>query len=132
MRRLRAYAVATALAACTAMAGAAEPPSNDVETWRDKGSEWDEPAPKPGYKGDPGRYPIYAQIFGLEGSATVGFVIDKHGRMKHILVLASAPAGVFEAACLDYVRTFRYGAQLKSGIPTVRKWSYTCRYKLAS
>lgn len=130
MRRARASVASIAMMGCVASVLAAEPPASDAETWPDRGPEWADAAPKPSFKGDPGGYPIYAQMFNLEGSATIGFAIDKHGRMKHFLVLASAPSGVFEAACLDYVRTFVYAPQMKSGSPSVRKWSYTCRYKL--
>ncbi|BCW87246.1 hypothetical protein sos41_03750 [Alphaproteobacteria bacterium SO-S41] len=120
------------LALATGIAAAEAPTTSDAEAWPDRGSGWAEPMPKPMHKGDPGSYPLYAQTFGSEGSATIGFIIDKEGEKKAMLVLASSPSGVFEAACLDYVNSFIYAPQVKDGSLASRKWSYTCRFKLGS
>jgi outer membrane biosynthesis protein TonB len=83
---------------------AAEPASDlpgKNTAWPEQGAEWEQPVPQLTEKGAPGDYPIYAQTFGLEGSATVGFIIDRSGRLGTFLLLGSAPAGVCLSAAKE-------------------------------
>ena len=97
----------------------------------ERGPEWSDPAPQPVTRAEPGGYPVYAQIMGIEGSATVGFTIDGTGKIRLPVLLASAPQGVFDYACLTFVGSFVYAPQRRSDMGGVhdRRWSFTCRYK---
>ena len=106
----------------------------DPENFPQRGPEWTDPAPEPVERNKPGAYPAYAQITGIEGSTTVGFTIDRKGKPRLMILLGSAPRGVFDSACLAHVRSFVYAPQTKNGgrIPQIRRWSFTCRYKFQS
>jgi outer membrane biosynthesis protein TonB len=103
---------------------------NFVDTFPDRDPAWNEPEPKPTERGNPGAYPLYAQLFGLEGFTTIGFVIERDGSQSGHTLLRSQPAGIFEASCLDYLATFKYAPQSQGTRVKERRWSYTCRYKL--
>ncbi len=97
-----------------------------------KDDSWVEPAPAIVSRGQIGDYPLFASMLQLEGYVTVIFWIDTKGAVKRPLLSEAQPAGLFEASCLDYVRTFKFKPQLRKEDedPTTRRWSYTCRYVL--
>lgn len=117
--------VALTMALATAAAGE---DGERVRRWH-----WQEPSPTPVSIADPGPYPVYAGLYGIEGWAKIGFQIGPKGEVWGFLILASSPAGVFEANCLDLVKTLRYRPQFRSdkSYPMSRSWSYTCKYQLA-
>ena len=97
-----------------------------------KGEEWAEPSPKTVSRGPVGAYPVFAELMGLTGSTTVIFWINPKGDVTRPLIHSSEPAGIFEASCLDYIRTFKYAPQVRadSTTPRTRRWSYKCNFKL--
>lgn len=131
--RSRRRGRATIALAILAAAGLAASAAGAAEQERIRRWHWRDPSPKPITPVDPAPYPLYAQLFGIEGWTKVGFQIDSNGEVWGFLIHASAPAGVFEAACLDVVKTLRYEPQYRSDktYPVSRSWTYTCNYKFA-
>ncbi len=97
-----------------------------------KGDGWADPLPKPISHADMGGYPVFAELLEISGSATIIFLIDAEGNVQRPLIQSSQPAGIFESACLDFVRSFKYAPQTRAGSygPVTRRWSYTCRFAL--
>ena len=65
--------------------------------------------PKPLSRPHP-EYPRYAVRNGVEGSVLVEFSIDAWGRVVAPRVIEATPAGIFDAAALEAVASWRYEA----------------------
>lgn len=53
-------------------------------------------------------YPAAARAAGIEGQVTVRYDVTAAGRVARAVVLAAEPPGVFEAAALATVRSWRF------------------------
>ena len=60
-------------------------------------------------------YPPAAKAAGIEGSVTVRYDVTAAGAVANARVVASAPAGVFDAAALAAVRQWRFRAAVVDG-----------------
>lgn len=61
-------------------------------------------------------YPPAAKAAGIEGSVTVRYDVTAEGAVANARVVASAPAGVFDAAALASVRQWRFRAAVVGGV----------------
>lgn len=62
-------------------------------------------------------YPPEARAQGIEGDVTVRYAISADGQVQQAEVVAAEPAGIFEAAALAAVRSWRYAAPVRDGQP---------------
>ena len=62
-------------------------------------------------------YPPESREAKVEGSVLVAYDVSEDGRVSNIRVLSSSPDGVFDGAAIDFVRTWRFQPQKRSGIP---------------
>lgn len=62
-------------------------------------------------------YPPQAKADGIEGRVTVAYGITADGRVVNARVVAAQPPGVFDAAALAAVRSWRYRAARDEGQP---------------
>lgn len=62
-------------------------------------------------------YPPQAKADGIEGRVTVAYGITVDGRVVNARVVAAEPPGVFDAAALAAVRSWRYRAARDAGQP---------------
>lgn len=62
-------------------------------------------------------YPTELRDANVEGSVLVAYTIDEDGEVRNIRVLSSTPADVFDEAAIDFVRTWRFQPQKRSGVP---------------
>jgi TonB family protein len=53
-------------------------------------------------------YPAEARAAGQEGYVVVRYAVDAEGRVRHPVVVAAEPAGVFDAAALRTVGAWRF------------------------
>jgi protein TonB len=72
----------------------------------------------------PPQYPYRARQRGIEGSATVRFLVSADGTTSDITVLSSEPAGVFDQAVVDAVARWRFEPGMLAGEP-VAAWVVT-------
>jgi len=54
------------------------------------------------------KYPSQAERAGIEGDVVVAFTLTPEGRTSNLEVIESTPPGVFDAAAMDAVRSWRY------------------------
>jgi TonB family protein len=78
-------------------------------------------------------YPEAAKQQGIEGYVVVGYDVDVEGRVVGARVVRSEPAGVFDEAALNAVRSWRFNPPLANGVkqPTLNLES-TLTFKLGS
>lgn len=62
-------------------------------------------------------YPPESREASVEGSVLVAYDVNEAGEVSNIRVLSSTPTGVFDAAAIDFVRTWRFQPQKRSGVP---------------
>ncbi len=72
----------------------------------------------------PPQYPYRARQRGIEGSATVRFLVNPDGVTSEITILSSEPAGVFDQAVIDAVSRWRFEPGVLAGHP-VASWVVT-------
>lgn len=60
-------------------------------------------------------YPFRARSMGIEGVVKVRFLVDVTGRAQHITILEATPAGVFENAVIQAVKSWRFEAATLEG-----------------
>ena len=60
-------------------------------------------------------YPLAAKAAGIEGLVVVRYDVSQDGRVINARVDESSPEGMFEAAALDAVRSWRYNPAVKDG-----------------
>ncbi len=76
-------------------------------------------------------YPQAAREAGIEGEVTVVYTVTAEGRVTDLRVLESEPAGVFDQAALDAVRTWRYRPLRSGGEPVeLTNVGSTLRFRL--
>ena len=63
------------------------------------------------------QYPAEARAAGVEGRVLVRYDITAQGRVANAVVVAATPKGVFEAAALAAVYTWRFRPALAGGKP---------------
>lgn len=64
------------------------------------------------------RYPPMLLAAGIQGSVTVRYVIDEHGRTdRESIEVMESPSRSFTQAAKDYVRSSRFQPALKGGQP---------------
>lgn len=86
-------------------------------------------APRP-LQRTPPDYPVRARAKGLEGSVDLSIRIGEDGSVRDVQVLASDPAGVFDEAARDAVRTWRFEPALYQGQPVPVRVQQTLRFAL--
>ena len=62
-------------------------------------------------------YPADALEQSIEGDVTVRYDVDTDGQVMNARVVRSHPAGVFDAAALNAVQSWRFNAPRVDGIP---------------
>ena len=62
-------------------------------------------------------YPTTARQQGIEGMVTVRYDVTADGAVENAAVEAATPPGVFDAAALAAVRTWRFNPPLRDGEP---------------
>ena len=62
-------------------------------------------------------YPPRAKAAGVEGRVLVRYDVDAEGRVRNAVVETAEPAGVFEAAALAAVRSWRFKPRYAGGAP---------------
>ena len=62
-------------------------------------------------------YPPESRDANVEGSVLVAYNVDEDGDVSDIRILSSTPVGVFDEAAIDFVRTWRFQPQKRSGVP---------------
>ena len=62
-------------------------------------------------------YPPQARAAGIEGRVLVRYDVTAEGRVENARVESAVPAGHFEAAALDAVRSWRFRPLLERGEP---------------
>lgn len=69
-------------------------------------------------------YPAEARADGLEGEVVVRYAVSKEGLVVNPVVASAEPPGVFDAAALAAVASWRYAAPIQNGqrvaVPDVR------------
>lgn len=62
-------------------------------------------------------YPPQARAAGVQGHVLVRYDVTAEGRVENARIESAAPAGYFEAAALDAVRSWRFRPLLERGKP---------------
>ena len=62
-------------------------------------------------------YPPDSRDAKVEGSVLVTYDVSEDGEVSNIRVLSSSPVGVFDQAAIDFVRTWRFQPQKRTGVP---------------
>ena len=60
-------------------------------------------------------YPTHARANGVEGRVLVRYVVTATGTVANAVVVESEPRGVFDAAALDAVRSWRFRPMVDRG-----------------
>lgn len=77
-------------------------------------------------------YPPAAKTDGIEGRVTVVYDIEVDGRVTHLSVVSSEPAGVFDQAALAAVSRWKFNPRRVDGDPKAsRRKQSTVTFKLA-
>lgn len=61
-------------------------------------------------------YPPEPHDAKVEGSVLVQYDVDEEGLVSNIRVISSSPTGVFDKAAVEFVRTWRFQPQKRSGV----------------
>ncbi|MCY4095246.1 MAG: energy transducer TonB [Gammaproteobacteria bacterium] len=64
-------------------------------------------------------YPPESRDANVEGSVLVAYTVNEDGEVSNVRVLSSTPEGVFDEAAIDFVRTWLFQPQKRSGVPEV-------------
>ena len=75
-------------------------------------------------------YPPEALRNRVEGWAEVEFTVDERGTTGDIVVVASEPQGVFDAAAAEAVAAWRYLPRVVNGRPVAQRTSVTLRFSV--
>ncbi|BBO82597.1 energy transducer TonB [Desulfosarcina ovata] len=75
-------------------------------------------------------YPMSARRRGIEGWVKVRFVVDEHGQVGNITILAAEPAGLFERSVERCVSAWRFKPGTVSGMPVRTSVETTIRFEL--
>lgn len=62
-------------------------------------------------------YPPESRDAKVEGSVLVAYDVSEGGKVSNIRVLSSSPEGVFDQSAINFVRTWRFQPQKRSGVP---------------
>ncbi|MCY3857410.1 MAG: energy transducer TonB [Gammaproteobacteria bacterium] len=62
-------------------------------------------------------YPPDSRDANVEGSVLVAYTVNEDGEVSNVRVLSSTPTGVFDEAAIDFVRTWLFQPQKRSGVP---------------
>ena len=61
-------------------------------------------------------YPAESREAKVEGSVLVIYDVNEEGLVGNIRVVSSSPVGVFDQAAIEFVRTWRFQPQKRSGV----------------
>ena len=61
-------------------------------------------------------YPSESREAKVEGSVLVVYNVNEEGLVSNIRVVSSSPAGVFDQAAIEFIRTWRFQPQKRSGV----------------
>lgn len=85
---------------------------------------------KPVSTPDP-RYPPDAFRSRIEGWVEIDYTVDESGATRDLAVVASSPKGVFDAAAMEAVASWRYLPRVVNGRPVRERTSVTLRFNVA-
>lgn len=66
--------------------------------------------------GEGPRYPSQARADGIEGEVVVGYDVTAAGQVANAFVISAQPAGLFDAAALQAVRSWQFKAPVVAGV----------------
>jgi len=66
-------------------------------------------------RGDTLAFPAAARAAGIEGVVRVRYDVDVEGRVRSAVIVSAEPSGVFEAAALQAVRSWRFRPGRRAG-----------------
>lgn len=75
-------------------------------------------------------YPSAAKRRNIEGWIKIKFVVDEHGHVGHVSVLAAEPEGVFEQSVLQCVGTWRFKPGTIKGMAVKAQVEQTITFRL--
>ena len=75
-------------------------------------------------------YPPDAIAAGIQGTATVAFIVTDQGTVKNPRIASSSGNGSLDAAAIDCVREWQYKPALESGNPVPVAWSAEVKWAL--
>lgn len=78
----------------------------------------------------PPAYPPSAKRQNIEGWIKVKFVIDEHGQVGHVSVLAAEPQGIFEQSVLRCISNWRFKPGTVNGLAVKALVEQTIAFKL--
>jgi len=76
-------------------------------------------------------YPAQALRNRIEGWVEIAYTVDESGATRDLAVTASEPQGVFDAAAMDAVASWRYLPSVVNGRPVLQRTSVTLRFNVA-
>jgi len=62
------------------------------------------------------KYPPQAKADGIEGYVVVRYDVDVDGNVKNVEVVEADPAGVFDAAAITAIQSYRFKAPMVDGV----------------
>lgn len=77
------------------------------------------------------RYPPDAFRDRVEGWVEIDYTVDEIGATRDLAVVASSPRGVFDAAAMEAVASWRYLPRVVNGRPVRQRASVTLRFNVA-
>jgi len=78
----------------------------------------------------PPRYPPAARRDGITGVVTIAIQVDGQGAILAVRVVDSDPAGVFDDAAIESVRSWRFAPATRDGVPVTTWVRQTIRFTL--
>jgi protein TonB len=76
-------------------------------------------------------YPPAAFRSRIEGWVEIDYTVDESGATRDLAVVASSPEGVFDAAAMEAVASWRYRPRVLNGRPVRERASVTLRFNVA-
>lgn len=78
----------------------------------------------------PPQYPTRARSQGQTGKVTLSFIVDIDGSVQDVHVVEASPPGVFDAAAIEAVSSWRFEAGQNAGSPVAVRVRQTLRFEL--
>ncbi len=78
----------------------------------------------------PPEFPARARSLGQSGHVTLSFVVDLDGSVQDVVVVESAPPGVFDQAAIEAVRSWTFSPGQHEGSPVAVRVRQTLQFEL--
>lgn len=78
----------------------------------------------------PPQYPTRARSQGQTGKVTLSFIVDLDGSVQDVHVVEASPPGVFDAAAIEAVSSWRFEPGQNAGSPVAVRVRQTLRFEL--